>query len=322
MPTKHTEDLVTSLRCSWASTVLGFKSRPSRMCGRPRWRAENLRVGKPCLTSMPRLRLVTFNSRIAPAHPHPWHSLARKIRRILRHIAGLLTKLAGFLPARNTSVRSGPGTSTHLTTCGSMPAKTRCLRHHNRRLGLINLRLRHAASRAIPSSRREPSCSSVADVGENEFSYVELDVAGGSFPLVNLHLHFSSRRALALAALISRLAEEKLASAPRAGAGGRCAPSRLRAIFCDHPSRGTRASAHATLASLLSHTFRSGDYASPQNGRPFPSPTRTNGSAHASTTFFCLPVWRGGPLLKWCVPSLRSPPVSGGFWSSKLMLLG
>jgi endonuclease/exonuclease/phosphatase family metal-dependent hydrolase len=101
-------------------------------------------------------------------------------------------------------------------------------------------------------------------LGEKGFLYVELDVEGRCLPLVNLHLHFSSRaqRLRQLERLIVWLREKH-----RLHGKTWAVPP----IICgDFNNPGTRDDA---TASLLSHLSDYCDYVlHPVNGRTFPSP--------------------------------------------------
>jgi endonuclease/exonuclease/phosphatase family metal-dependent hydrolase len=94
--------------------------------------------------------------------------------------------------------------------------------------------------------------------------YVELDVAGRKLPLVNLHLHFSSRvqRLKQLERLLAWLRDKHRLHAREWA---------MPPIVCgDFNNSGTRDDA---TAALLSHLSDYGDYTlHPVNGATFPSP--------------------------------------------------
>jgi len=101
-------------------------------------------------------------------------------------------------------------------------------------------------------------------MGEKGFLYVELDVDGQCLPLVNLHLHFSSRaqRLRQLERLLAWLKEKH-----RLHGKTWAVPP----IVCgDFNNPRTRDDA---TASLLSHLSDYGDYSLyPRSGLTFPSP--------------------------------------------------
>lgn len=217
---------------------------------------------------MGRLRLVTFN--IAHGRgltPIQGLTSPRKLRLNLRRIATLLNKLNPDVVAlQEIDERSRwAGNFDHLDY---LRVHTRfphaVFGINNRRSGLLNL----SYGNAILSRRAIRSAETVVfgqrRMGEKGFLYVELDVGGKCVPLVNLHLHFSSRvkRLKQLERLLSWLKEKYRMH----GATWAMPP-----IVCgDFNNPGTRDDA---TASLLSHLSDYCDYAlHPMGGLTFPSP--------------------------------------------------
>jgi endonuclease/exonuclease/phosphatase family metal-dependent hydrolase len=217
---------------------------------------------------MPRLRLVTFN--IAHGRgltPIQGLTSQRKIRVNLRRIATLLGKLSPDVVAlQEVDERSRwAGNFDHLDYLRLHAGyKHAVFGINNRRVGLFNLSYGNAVLSRYPILTAETVVFGQRRVGEKGFIYVELDIGGRCLPLVNLHLHFSSRaqRLRQLEHLLAWLTEKH----------------RLRGnvwavppIVCgDFNSPSTVSDA---TASLLSHLSDHGDYAlHPRNGRTFPSP--------------------------------------------------
>ena len=146
---------------------------------------------------MPRFRLVTFN--IAHARGlNPMQGLVTqaKMRTNLRRIARLIEKHEPDIVAlQEIDERSRwAGNFDHLDY---LRVHTR-YKHavfgiNNRRTGLLNLSYGNAvlSNHSICSS--ETVVFGKRSMGEKGFLYVELDVGGRCLPLVNLHLHHSSR---------------------------------------------------------------------------------------------------------------------------------
>jgi endonuclease/exonuclease/phosphatase family metal-dependent hydrolase len=215
-----------------------------------------------------RVRLVTFN--IAHGRgltPIQGFTSPRKIRVNLRKIAELFDELAPDLVAmQEIDERSlWAGNFDHLDY----------LRVHagfphgifginNRRVGMLNL----SYGNAILSRHRIADTETVVfgskKVGEKGFLYAELDIDGRAIPIVNLHLHFSSRdqRMRQLDRLTGWLREKKRSHGNR---------WHVPPIICgDFNNPGTRDDA---TAALLSHLSDYCDYElHPQVGATFPSP--------------------------------------------------
>lgn len=217
---------------------------------------------------MPRLRLVTFNIAHARGlNPIQGLTTQRKMRANLRRIAALLDRLAPDVVAlQEIDERSRwAGNFDHLDY---LRVHTR-FQHtvfgiNNRRTGLLNLSYGNAVLSRYPIRAAETVVFGQRRLGEKGFLYVELDVDGQCLPLVNLHLHFSSRRQrfLQLERLLSWLREKH-----RLHAKSWSVPP----VICgDFNNPGTRDDA---TASLLSHLSDYCDYVMhPVAGLTFPSP--------------------------------------------------
>jgi endonuclease/exonuclease/phosphatase family metal-dependent hydrolase len=218
---------------------------------------------------MPRLRLVTFN--IAHGRgltPIQGLTSQQKIRVNLRRIATLLGKLGrpDIVALQEIDERSmWAGNFDHLDYLRLHSGyKHAVFGINNRRIGLLNLSYGNAVLSHHPILAAETVVFGQRSVGEKGFLYVELDVDGLCVPLVNLHLHFSSRahRMRQLDHLLAWLREKHRAR----GTAWAVPP-----IVCgDFNTSHTGSDA---TASLLSHLSDHGDYAlHPKTGRTFPSP--------------------------------------------------
>jgi endonuclease/exonuclease/phosphatase family metal-dependent hydrolase len=217
---------------------------------------------------MPRLRLVTFN--IAHGRgltPIQGFTSKRKLAANLRRIAALLDRLAPDVAAlQEIDERSRwSGNFDHLDY---LRVHTRFAHAvfgiNNRRSGLLNLSYGNAILARHPIRTAETIAFGRRQLGEKGFLFVELDVHGKCVPVVNLHLHFSSRarRLKQMERLLEWLREKH-----RLHGGTWAVPP----IICgDFNNPGTRDDATASLLSHLSHYC---DYAlHPAAGLTFPSP--------------------------------------------------
>ncbi len=217
---------------------------------------------------MPRLRLVTFN--IAHGRgltPIQGLTSQRKLRLNLRRIAGLLEELAPDIVAlQEIDERSRwAGNFDHLDY---LRVHTRfphaVFGINNRRTGLLNLSYGNALLSRHPIRIAETVAFGQRQFGEKGFLYVELDVGGRCVPIVNLHLHFSSRaqRLRQIDRLLVWMKDKHRLHASR---------WHVPPIMCgDFNNPGTRDDA---TASLLSHLTDYCDYVlHPTGGRTFPSP--------------------------------------------------
>ena len=217
---------------------------------------------------MPRLRLLTFNiAHGRGLNPIQGLTSQRKLRANLRRIAGLLERVAPDVVAlQEIDERSRwAGNFDHLDY---LRVHTRfphaVFGINNRRAGLLNLSYGNALLSRYAIRAAETVVFGRRSFGEKGFLYVELEVEGRCLPLVNLHLHFSSRvqRLRQLEHLLVWLREKhrlhgKIWTIPP--------------IICgDFNNPGTRDDA---TASLLSHLSDYGDYVlHPIVGKTFPSP--------------------------------------------------
>lgn len=217
---------------------------------------------------MPRLRLVTFNiAHGRGLNPIQGLTSPRKLRLNLRRIADLLERLAPDVVAlQEIDERSRwAGNFDHLDY---LRVHTRfphtVFGINNRRAGLLNLSYGNALLSRFPIRAAETVVFGQRRLGEKGFLYVELEVGGRCLPLVNLHLHFSSRahRMRQLEHLLAWLREKH-----RLHRKSWAMPP----IICgDFNNPGTRDDA---TASLLSHLSDYCDYVlHPVAGKTFPSP--------------------------------------------------
>ncbi len=245
---------------------------------------------------MPRLRLVTFN--IAHARgltPIQGITSQRKLRHNLRRIAALLERLAPDIVAvQEIDERSRwAGNFDHLDY---LRVHTRfphtVFGINNRRAGLLNLSYGNAILSRHAIRTAETVTFGQRRVGEKGFLFVELDVAGRVVPLVNLHLHFSSRaqRLKQLERLLAWLRDKH-----RLHAAGWAVPP----IVCgDFNNSGTRDDA---TASLLSHR------AAPGQRRDVPLAAAAAGAGlHLFAVRLCRGALRGRALAP------LGPPAGGG----------
>jgi endonuclease/exonuclease/phosphatase family metal-dependent hydrolase len=223
------------------------------------------------LNPMPRLRLVTFN--IAHGRgltPIQGFTSQPRIRANLRRIAALLGRLAPDVVAlQEIDERSlWAGNFDHLDYLRLHAGYPHAVFGiNNRRIGLINLSYGNAVLSRHPILAAETVVFGQRRVGEKGFLYVELDVGGRCVPLVNLHLHFSSRahRLRQLDHLLAWLREKHRV---------RGTAWSLPPIVCG--DFNTSSSGSDATSSLLSHLSDHGDYAlHPAKGKTFPSPLPT-----------------------------------------------
>lgn len=217
---------------------------------------------------MSRLRLVTFNIAHARGlNPIQGLTSPRKLRLNLRRIARLLVELAPDIVALQEIDRRSlwAGNFDHLHyLCLHAGFKHAVFGINNQRSGLLNLSYGNAILSRYPIMATETVTFGQRRMGEKGFLYVELDVGGRLVPLVNLHLHFSSRmhRFRQLGRLLAWLREKQKLR----GSSWHNAP-----IVCGDMNNSGKA-ADAT-ASLLSHLSDYGEYTlHPSSGRTFPSP--------------------------------------------------
>ncbi|MEO7599027.1 MAG: endonuclease/exonuclease/phosphatase family protein [Opitutus sp.] len=217
---------------------------------------------------MSRLRLVTFN--IAHGRglaPIQGFTSGQKLRANLRKIAKLIVDLNPDIVAlQEVDERSlWAGNFDHLEYLQLHTGfKYAVLGVHNRRGGLLNLSYGNALLSRFPIVAHETIVFGKRSVGEKGFLFSEIEVDGRLVPLVNIHLHFSSRehRIRQIGRLLAWLTEKQRETRGR---------WHVPAIVCgDLNNPGTSADA---TAALLSHLSDHGEYVlHPATGRTFPSP--------------------------------------------------
>jgi endonuclease/exonuclease/phosphatase family metal-dependent hydrolase len=214
------------------------------------------------------LRLVTFN--IAHGRgltPIQGLTSSRKLRYNLRRISDLLGKLGADLVALQEidecSVWAGSFDHLdYLRAHAGFPHAAFGI--NNRRVGLVNLCYGNAILSRHPIGETETIVFGKRRLGEKGFLFAEINVGGRIVPIVNLHLHFSSRRKrlVQMELLVNWLREKER----ERGASWAVPP-----IVCgdfNTPDTGDDAT-----ASLLSHLNDYGDYSlHPLTGATFPSP--------------------------------------------------
>jgi endonuclease/exonuclease/phosphatase family metal-dependent hydrolase len=217
---------------------------------------------------MHRLRIMTFN--IAHGRgltPIQGFTSPRKIRVNLRRIAALISRLEPDVVAMQEIDENSrwSGSFDHLDylrVYAGFPHAVFGI--NNRRTGLINLSYGNALLSRYPLLNTETVVFGRRKVGEKGFLFAELDVGGRRVPIVNLHLHSSSRamRLYQLERLTSWLREKR-----RARAAHWAQPPVICGDFNNSSIRDD------ATAALWSHLSRHDDYlVRPQAGGTFPSP--------------------------------------------------
>ena len=222
-----------------------------------------------CPSFMPRLRLVTFN--IAHGRgltPIQGFTSARKLRLNLRGIAALLERHAPDIVALQEvdECSRWAGNFDHLDYLRIHARfKEAVFGINNRRKGLLNLCYGNALLSRHPILHAETVVFGQRSLGEKGFLFAEIDLGGGCVvPVVNLHLHFSSRA--------QRLGQiDRLLAWLRDQHRLRASKWSVMPIVCgdfNTPSTGDDAT-----ASLLSHLLDYGDYGLHPHLTPtYPSP--------------------------------------------------
>ena len=218
--------------------------------------------------SLQRLRLVTFN--IAHGRgltPIQGFTSARKLRFNLRRISELLVELNADLVAMQEVDQCSvwAGNFDHLDYIRAHAGFPHAaFGINNRRTGLMNLSYGNALLSRYPIADTETIVFGKRRLGEKGFLFTEVEVGGRIVPIVNLHLHFSSRRKRLVQ--LDHLVTWLQAKERDRGSGWAVPP-----IVCgDFNTPDTRDDA---TAGLLSHLHDYGDYTlHPRKGRTFPSP--------------------------------------------------
>jgi len=217
---------------------------------------------------MQRVRLLTFNIAHARGlNPIQGLTSQRKLRLNLRRIARLLDQLKPDIVGLQEidECSRWAGNFDHLDYLRLHAGYPHAVFGINtRRKGLLNLSYGNAFLSRHPILATENVVFGQRSVGEKGFLFAEFEVAGRLVPVVNLHLHFSSRehRIRQLGRLLAWLREKQR---------GRHAHWHVPPIICgDFNNPGTSADA---TAALLSHLSDYHDYSlHPVKGRTFPSP--------------------------------------------------
>lgn len=217
---------------------------------------------------MPRVRLLTFNIAHARGlNPIQGLTSQRKLRVNLRKIARLFDELKPDIVALQEidECSRWAGNFDHLDYLrvhAGFPFAVFGI--NNRRKGLLNLCYGNAFLSRHPIVATETIPFGKSSVGEKGFLYAEFNVAGCIVPVVNLHLHFSSRehRIRQLGRLLAWLREKQ---------HSRRVHWDVPPLICgDFNNPGTSPDA---TASLLSHLSDYWDYTlHPTTGATFPSP--------------------------------------------------
>lgn len=215
-----------------------------------------------------RLRLVTFN--IAHGRglsPIQGLTSSRRLRFNLRRISDLIGHLGAdvvaFQEIDECSVWSGSFDHLdYVRAHAGFPHAAFGI--NNRRSGLVNLSYGNAFLSRYPITETETIVFGRRRVGEKGFLFAEIDVGGRIVPLVNLHLHFASRRMRLMQ--LDHLVEWLRAKQRLRGSKWAVPP-----VVCgdfNTPDTGDDAT-----ASLLSHLGDYGDYSlHPRMGPTYPSP--------------------------------------------------
>ncbi len=192
---------------------------------------------------------------------------SRKLRLNLRRISDLLGELGADLVALQEidecSIWAGSFDHLdYLRAHAGFPHAAFGI--NNRRVGLMNLCYGNAILSRYPIEETETIVFGKSKVGEKGFLFTEINVGGRIVPVVNLHLHFSSRkkRMSQLDHLVHWLREKERER------GGKWAVSPIVCGDFNTPDTGDDAT-----ASLFSHLNDYGDYSlHPVMGATFPSP--------------------------------------------------
>ncbi len=220
---------------------------------------------------MSRLRLVTYNiAHGRGLRPIQGLQTRRSMQAHLRRIAALLVKLDADVVALQEIDQhsSWAGNFDHLEFLREHTGYPHALHGvTTRREGMFNLCYGNAFLSRHSLEEGEAVAFGLRTVGEKGFLFAEISVAGKRLPLINLHLHYRSRKArLEQVGQVFRYLEKQHNS---------------RAPFWSVPPLvcgdfNTSGKASDATAGLLAELERFGPYAlHPQKGRTFPSPLPT-----------------------------------------------
>jgi endonuclease/exonuclease/phosphatase family metal-dependent hydrolase len=191
----------------------------------------------------------------------------RKLRLNLRRIADLLEKLGADVVALQEVDECSvwAGSFDHLDYIRAHAGYSHAaFGINNRRSGIMNLCYGNAILSRFPIMVKETITFGRRRVGEKGFLFTEIDVGGRVVPIVNLHLHFGSRkrRMVQLELLVAWLREKER---------DRGSSWTIPPIVCgDFNNPDTRDDA---TAAMLTHLGDYGDYSlHPLAGLTFPSP--------------------------------------------------
>src|ERR1035438_3711958 len=220
----------------------------------------------PRVNAAPAPRNVQYRAR-AGANPDPGAHLAAQASRKSEADRGPPRQARGH-PGGLQGVEERPGGAgrlhhlDYLRTHAGFPHAAFGI--NNRRAGLVNLSYGNAILSRFPINETETIAFGKRKLGEKGFLFVEINVGGRIVPLVNLHLHFGSRR--------RRLVQlDHLVTWLKGKERERGRAWSVPPIVCgDLNNPDTRDDA---TAALLIHLTDYGDYTlHPQTGRTFPSP--------------------------------------------------
>lgn len=220
---------------------------------------------------MSRLRLVTYNiAHGRGLRPIQGLQTRRSMQAHLRRIAALLVKLDADVVALQEIDRdsSWAGNFDHLEYLREHTGYAHALHGvTTRRGGVFNLCYGNAFLSRHALEEGEAVVFGQRTVGEKGFLFAEISVGGRRIPLINLHLHYRSRKARLeqVGQVFRYLEKQHNARAPHWS---------VPPVVCgDFNTSGKSSDA---TAGLLAELGQFGEYAlHPQKGRTFPSPLPT-----------------------------------------------
>lgn len=217
---------------------------------------------------MPRLRLVTFNiAHGRGLRPIQGLQTKRSMQAHLRRIAALLIRLDADVVALQEIDRDSrwAGNFDHLEYLRTHAGYAHSLHGiTTQRAGLFNLNYGNAFLSRYALEEGEAVAFGRRTVGEKGFLFAEVSVGGCRVPLINLHLHYRSRKARMeqVGQVFRYLAQRHNARSPYWS---------VPPVVCGDFNTSGKAS--DATAGLLAELGYFGDYAAhPLHGRTFPSP--------------------------------------------------